>query len=87
MVDVQTPIIPSSWTSARQLLNEALEALITAFIENTDWQVVRKFWSELPQSVTAEGPAAILTEVTETIRHDSGTRRSEEHTSELQSQR
>ena len=74
MVTPATPVIPSSWTSSRQDLNTALEALIQAFIENTDWQVVRKYWSELPQSVTAEGPAAVLTEVTEVVTHDQGTR-------------
>lgn len=73
-VEVLTPIIPTSWTSSRQLLNSALEALIQAFIASTDYAVVRKFWSELPQSVTAEGPAAVLSEVAETVSHDSGTR-------------
>lgn len=74
MVTPATPVIPTSWTSSRQDLNAALEALIQAYIEASDWAVVRKFWSELPQSLTAEGPAAILSEVTETVSHDSGTR-------------
>lgn len=74
MVTPATPVIPTDWTSSRQDLNAALEALIQAFIASTDYAVVRKFWSELPQSVTGEGPAAILTEVTEAITHDQGTR-------------
>ena len=74
MATLNPVVIPSDWTSARQDLNSALEAIITAFITYSSYAVVRKFWSELPQSVTGEGPAAILSEVQETVTHDSGTR-------------
>lgn len=65
-----SPIIPSSYTTDRQDLNEALQALIDAFIASTSFAIVRKFWSELPSTLTGEGPFVALGDITETITHD-----------------
>jgi hypothetical protein len=63
-------IIPSSYQSNRQDLNDALQALIDAFIASTSFAIVRKFWSELPNTLTGEGPFVALGDITETITHD-----------------
>lgn len=65
-----TPIIPSSYQSDREDLNLAIEALIDAFITSQDHTIGRIFWSELPASLTGEGPMIVLGDITETIRHD-----------------
>jgi len=65
-----TPIIPSSYQSDRQDLNEAIQALIDAFIQSQSYAIGRIFWSELPASLTGEGPMIVLGDINEVIRHD-----------------
>lgn len=65
-----TPIIPSSYQSDRQDLNEAIQALIDAFIQSQSYAIGRIFWSELPASLTGEGPMIVLGDINEAIRHD-----------------
>jgi len=67
-------IIPSSYQTDRQELNDALEAIIQAFIASTSYEVVKKFWSELPATLMGEGPFVALGDLTETIRHTEGLR-------------
>ena len=64
------PIIPASYTTDRQDLNDALEALLDAFIASTSFAIVRKFWSELPNTLTGEGPFVAIGDITEDIKHD-----------------
>lgn len=65
-----TVVIPDDYQSDRQQLNDALEAIINAYIASNSYAVVRKFWSELPPSLTGEGPFVVLGDITETIKHD-----------------
>lgn len=65
-----TPIIPASYQQDRKDLQDALLALIDAFIASTSFAIVRKFWSELPNTLTGEGPFVALGDITETITHD-----------------
>jgi hypothetical protein len=69
-----TPIIPASYQQDRQDLNEALEALLDAFIASTSFAIIRKFWSELPATLTGDGPFVALGDITEEIRHTEGLR-------------
>jgi len=64
-----TPVIPASYQTNRQDLNDAIEALIDAFIVSESYAVGRVFVSELPDSITGEGPMIVLGDITETIRH------------------
>jgi len=64
------PIIPASYQQDRQDLQDALAALIDAFIASTSFAIIRKFWSELPNTLTGEGPFVALGDITETITHD-----------------
>jgi len=68
------PIIPTSYQTDRQDLNDALEALIDAFIQSTNYGVVRKFWSQMPASLTGEGPMVVLGDITEAVKHDESLR-------------
>lgn len=65
-----TVVIPSSYQEDRQQLNEAIGALIDAFIVSQDYAIGRVFASELPASLTGEGPLIVLGDITETIKHD-----------------
>lgn len=65
-----TIVIPSSYQEDRQQLNEAIGALIDAFIVSQDYAIGRVFASELPASLTGEGPLIVLGDITETIKHD-----------------
>lgn len=67
-------VIPSSYTTDRQELNDALEAIIDAFIASTSFAIIRKFWSELPNTLTGEGPFVAIGDIVETIRHTEGLR-------------
>ncbi len=68
------PIVtPVNLSPSRQALNDALSALLTAFIAANP-TVVRKYWSEVPQSLTGEGPFVYQGPINETIVHDVGTR-------------
>jgi hypothetical protein len=64
-----TPVIPSSYQTDRQDLNDALAAIIDAFIQSEDYAVGRVFASEMPDSFTGEGPMIVLGDITERIRH------------------
>lgn len=64
-----TPVIPASYQTDRQDLNDAMEAIINAFIVSESYAIGRKYASELPDLVTAEGPLIILGDITEAIEH------------------
>ena len=66
-------VTPANLSPARQALNDALSAIIAAFI-TANPTVVRKYWSEVPQSLTGEGPFVYQGPINETISHDAGTR-------------
>ncbi len=63
-----TPILPTDYQSDRQDLNDAIEAIIGAFISSQGYAIGRKFMSEVPESLTGEGPLIALGDVTEEIR-------------------
>lgn len=63
-----TPVIPSQWETDRQDLNTALGLMIAAF-QAVQPGVVRKAWSEIPQSYTGETPLVYLGDIVETIQH------------------
>ena len=66
-------VTPVNLSPSRQALNDALSAIIAAFI-TANPTVVRKYWSEVPQSLTGEGPFVYQGPIDETITHDAGTR-------------
>lgn len=70
---VYSPVIPTTWNPTRQALNDILTAIIAGFQAAVPG-VIRKYWSELPQSLTGEGPFVYQGAINETILHDSGTR-------------
>lgn len=59
--------LPPSYNTDRQDLNDALEAIVEAFITSTSYAIVRKYWSELPASLTGEGPFVAQGDITETV--------------------
>jgi hypothetical protein len=61
-----TPVLPTSYQSDRQDLNDALEAIVDAFIQQQSYTIGRKFLSEVPDSFTGEGPLIVLGDITET---------------------
>lgn len=65
-----TPILPTSYQEDRVELIEAVQALIDAFIAQQSYAIGRIFLSELPASLTGEGPMIVLGDITETIKHD-----------------
>lgn len=67
------PVIPQTWNPTRQALNDMLEAMIAGFIAAVPG-VVRKYWSEVPSSLTGEGPFVYQGAIDERLLHDSGTR-------------
>lgn len=68
------PVVPTSrWETDRQDTNDFLSEMIEAF-RSTVPGVVRKVWTEVPESSTGEVPLVYLGEITETITHDSGLR-------------
>ena len=68
-----TVVIPPVQNATRQALNDILAAIIAAFMANTPG-VVRKYWSEVPQSLTGEGPFVYQGPINEDLTHDSGIR-------------
>jgi hypothetical protein len=69
-----TPVIPTTrWETNRQDINDFLDAIVVAF-QGVVPNVVRKFFSDMPESYTGELPLIYLGELTETIVHDSGLR-------------
>lgn len=69
-----TPIPPSATQTDRADINAFLGAILAAFIAANP-TVVRKQWSDVPASLTGEGPFVYLGNITEAITHDSGIRR------------
>jgi len=63
-------VVPASYQSDRQELNDALAAIIAAFIASNAHTIVRKFWSELPATLMGEGPFVAVGDITEAIQHD-----------------
>lgn len=63
------PVIPASYQTNRQDLNDALEAIVNAFIVSESYAIGRKFQSEMPDTLTAEGPLIVLGDITEAIQH------------------
>lgn len=70
---VPTITPPTNTQTNRQDLNDLLAALIAAFIAAHP-TVTRKFWSEVPASLTGEVPFVYTGPINEQIAHDSGTR-------------
>ena len=68
-----SPDIPTTWNPTRQALNDMLSAIIAGFQAAVPG-VIRKYWSEVPQSLTAEGPFVYQGSINEVITHDSGLR-------------
>ena len=68
-----TPVVPTLSQTNRQDINDFLGAFLVAFMAAHP-TVVRKQWSELPASLTGEGPFVYLGDITEDLLHDSGTR-------------
>ena len=64
-----SPIIPiTQWETYRLDLNTALLEMIAAF-QAVVPNVVRKAWSEIPASLTGEGPFIYLGDINEQISH------------------
>jgi hypothetical protein len=68
-----SPVIPTTWDPTSQMINDFIEAIVAAFQVAVPG-VIRKQWSEVPASFSGENPLIYLGDVTETIRHDMGTR-------------
>ncbi len=68
-----TIVTPANLSPSRQALNDAIAAIIAAFIAANP-TVVRKYWSEVPASLTGEGPFVYQGPINESITHDQGTR-------------
>ena len=56
-----SPVIPTTWDPTRQNINDFMTAIIAGFMAAVPG-VVRKQWSELPASLTGEGPFVYLGE-------------------------
>ena len=67
-------VIPSSYQTNRQDLDDALQAIIDAYIASNSYAIVRKFFSELPATLAGEGPFVAIGDIIETIRHTEGLR-------------
>lgn len=67
------PVIPVTWDPTRQDVNDFLYSIIAAF-QSAVPGVVRKQWSEIPQSFTGETPLVYLGALSEEISHDMGLR-------------
>jgi hypothetical protein len=62
-----SPIIPTDYQTDRQDLNDALAAIVDAFIASESYKVGRMFVSEMPDSFTAEGPLIVLGDIDEQV--------------------
>lgn len=65
-----TVVVPSSYTTDRQDLNDALGAIIDAYIASNSYAIVKKFWSEMPATLTGDGAMVVLGDITEVVTHD-----------------
>jgi hypothetical protein len=70
---VTTPVVPSVWSTTRVDLQAALVDILDAFIAAVPG-IIRKVWTEVPSSLTGEGPFVYVGDITEEIKHDFGTR-------------
>ena len=70
---VYTVVTPAVQNASRQALNDILSAILAAFIAANP-TAARKYWSEVPQSLTGEGPFVYQGAINESILHDQGTR-------------
>lgn len=61
------PVIPTVYQHDRVDLNDALVAIIDAFILSEDYEVGRRMWSEMPDSLTGEGPFVAIGNITESV--------------------
>lgn len=68
-----TAVTPTNFQTDRADLNTCLGLLIADFMTVVP-NAVRKHWSELPASLTGEGPFVYVGDITETIVHDLQTR-------------
>lgn len=68
------PVIPSTWDPTRQALNDMLAAILAGFMAVVP-NVVRRYWSELPQALDGEHPFVYQGQIHEQIHHDAGTRK------------
>lgn len=68
-----TPTIPPLWNPTRQALNDLLSDIMAGFMTSVPG-VIRRYWSEVPASLTGEGPFVYQGPINEAILHDSGTR-------------
>jgi len=64
-----TPVIPPSYQTDRQDLNDAMAALIDAFIASESYAIGRMFLTEVPDGYMGEGPLIVLGDIVETIEH------------------
>lgn len=68
-----TPVIPSTWSTGRVDLNEALVAILEAF-RTAQPTIIRKVWSSAPPNLAGERPFVYVGDITEEVRNDSGLR-------------
>lgn len=68
-----TAVTPTDFQTDRADLNAALDILFDNFMAYVPG-IVRKHWSELPASLTGEGPFVYLGDIRENISHDMQTR-------------
>jgi hypothetical protein len=68
------PVIPSTWDPLRQSLNNFLEAIIASFQAAVPG-VIRRQWTEVPATFAGEVPLIYFGDITETLTHDMGLRR------------
>lgn len=69
-----TAVTPAAFSTPRQDMHDALQAIVDLFITDTSYAIVRKFWHEIPPTLGAEGPFVAIGEVIEEIVHTEGTR-------------
>lgn len=64
-----TPILPTEYYTDRQDLNDALVAIIDAFISSTNYAVIRKRYSEMPANLAGEHPMVVLGDIREELQY------------------
>lgn len=63
-----SPVIPGSYRTDRADLQEAIVALVDAFIAANP-TVVRKMWHTMPANLMGEGPFVAIGSISEVVRH------------------
>lgn len=66
-------VTPANLSPSRQALNDALSAIMAAFI-TANPTCVRRYWSEVPASLNGEAAFVYQGPINEAITHDSGLR-------------